>query len=97
MQKDLFKEKLYRDFQQDLYRVLNITLQGYVAVHASHGENPILRFEELYRDRGASAMRAEMQSSILFMRVARDETNLGRTMDWAEITELGRKLRLQTR
>ena len=94
MQRDVFKKKLYEEFQQDLYRVLNATIDDYLSLHAARGEDPIVRFEKLYRERGAAAVRSEMQSSILFLRVALDETRLGRQMNWDEISALGAELRL---
>ena len=96
MQKDVFKEKLYKEFQQDLYRVLNVTIDDYLRLHASRGEDPITRFDKLYVERGPAAVRSEMQSSILFLRVVIDETRLGREMSWDEIRALGAKLGLAT-
>ena len=96
MQRDVFKKRLYQEFQQDLYRVLNATIDDYLSLHAARGEDPILRFDKLYLERGAAAVRSEMQSSILFLRVVLDETRLGREMSWDEISALGAKLRLAT-
>ena len=96
MQKDVFKAKLYKEFQQDLYRVLNATIDDYLSLHAARGENPIIRFDKLYIERGPVAVRSEMQSSILFLRVVMDETRLGRKMSWDEISALGAELGLAT-
>ena len=52
MQKDVFKKKLYQEFQQDLYRVLNATIDDHLSLHAARGEDPILRFDKLYVERG---------------------------------------------
>ena len=96
MQKDVFKAQLYKEFQQDLYRVLNATIDDYLRLHAARGENPIIRFDKLYFERGLAAVRSEMQSSILFLRVVMDETRLGREMSWDEISALGAELGLAT-
>lgn len=52
MRKDIFKEKLYNEFQQDLYRVLNATIDDYLCLHTSRGEDPITRFDKLYVEKG---------------------------------------------
>lgn len=96
MRKDAFKDKLYKEFQQDLYWVLNATIDDYLRLHASRGEDPITRFDKLYAERGPAAVRSEMQSSILFLRVVMDETRLGREMSWDEISTLGAELGLAT-
>lgn len=48
MHKDVFKKKLYQDFQQDLYRVLNATINDYLSLHAARGEDQIVRFDKLH-------------------------------------------------
>ena len=75
--------------------MLNATIDDYLRFYAARGENPIIRFDKFYFERGPVAVRSETQSSIFFLRVV-DETRLGREMSWDEISALGAELGLVT-
>ena len=40
-----FKEKILREFEQDLYRYLNLSLDDFINVVGQRGDDPIAEFE----------------------------------------------------
>ena len=45
-----FKHKIMKDFEQDLYRCLNLSLDDFINVVGQRGDDPITEFEKIFKD-----------------------------------------------
>ena len=83
--KDPFKEKIYTEFEQNLYRILTITLDEYRGIFEQHGGDPFEEFETVYQNDGAEKMRIAMNWAIVNLSVIYQERELGRKMTGPEL------------
>lgn len=92
-----FKNKIMKDFEQDLYRCLNLSLADFIDVVGQRGNDPMVEFEQILEDRGASALRDHMDKCINTLSVIYQERELGRRMTNEEVAENAQKLGLGLR
>ena len=83
--KNPFKKKIYTEFEQNLYRILNITLDEYRSIFEQHGDDPFEEFETVYKNDGAEKMRIAMNWAIVNLSVIYQERELGRKMTGPEL------------
>ena len=81
---DIFKNKIYEEFEQNLYRILNISLDEYRDLFEQHNDNPLEDFEATYANEGAEKMRIAMNWSITNLSMIYRERELGREMTGPE-------------
>ena len=55
-----FRNKIFRDFEENLYRYLNISLSEFLQIFREHGEDPIARIDEVLKTGGAEELRLLM-------------------------------------
>ena len=91
---DPFKTKIYKEFEENLYRVLHISLADFIRIFEGDREPPIESFSEIYDNQGPEAMRAEMNWSISCLSIIYNERELGRQMTDAEKNDHRSKLGL---
>ena len=92
-----FKDKIMRDFEQDLYRCLNLSLADFIYVFGQRDSNPLLEFDQIFEEHGPTALRDHMDQCINSLSIIYQERALGRRMTDAEIAENARKLKLGVR
>ena len=80
-----FKKKIYTEFEQNLYRILTITLDEYRSIFEQHGDDPFEEFETVYKNDGAEKMRIAMNWAIVNLSVIYQERELGRKMTGPEL------------
>jgi hypothetical protein len=90
-----FRNKIMKDFEQDLYRCLNLSLDDFVSVFAGRDYNPLQDFEEMFAKLGPAALRDHMDKCINTLSVIYQERELGRRMTETEIAENAVKLKLE--
>ena len=90
-----FKDKIMTDFEQDLYRCLNLSLEDFVRVFEGRDYNPLQDFEEMFAELGPAALRDHMDKCINTLSVIYQERELGRRMTETEIAENAVKLKLE--
>jgi len=90
-----FKNKIMKDFEQDLYRCLNLSLADFIDVVGQRGDNPMVEFEQILEDHGASALRDHMDKCINTLSVIYQERELGRRMTNEEVLENAKSLGLR--
>ena len=83
--KDPFKNKIYAEFEQNLYRILNISLDEYRDIFEQHNDDPFEEFEIVYKNDGAEKMRIAMNCSIANLSIVYRERELGREMTDQEL------------
>jgi hypothetical protein len=82
---DIFKNKIYTEFEQNLYRILNISLDEYRTIFEQHNDDPFEEFETIYANDGAEKMRITMNWAIVNLSVIYQERELGRKMTGPEL------------
>jgi hypothetical protein len=92
-----FRNKIMKDFEQDLYRCLNLSLDDFVSVFAGRDYNPLQDFEEMFAELGPAALRDHMDKCINTLSVIYQERELGRRMTNEEVAENAQKLGLGLR
>jgi len=90
-----FKNKIMKDFEQDLYRCLNLSLADFIDVVGQRGNDPMVEFEQILEDHGASALRDHMDKCINTLSVIYQERELGRRMTNEEVLENAKSLGLR--
>ena len=89
-----FKNKIMKDFEQDLYRCLNLSLADFINVVGQRGDDPLVEFDQIFEEYGPAALRDHMDQCINSLSIIYQERSLGRRMTDAEIGENARKLKL---
>ena len=92
-----FKDKIMKDFEQDLYRCLNLSLADFINVVGQRGDDPLLEFEQIFEEHGPVALRDHMDQCINSLSIIYKERELGRGMTDAEMAENARELKLGVR
>jgi hypothetical protein len=82
---DPFKNKIYAEFEENLYRILNISLDEYRGIFEQHNDDPFEEFETVYANDGAEKMRITMNWAIVNLSVIYQERELGRKMTGPEL------------
>ena len=82
---DPFKNKIYAEFEENLYRILNISLDEYRGIFEQHNDDPFEEFETIYENDGAEKMRIAMNWAIVNLSVIYQERELGRKMTGPEL------------
>ena len=59
-----FKNKIMKDFEQDLYRCLNLSLADFIDVVGQRGDDPLLEFEQIFEEHGPALLRDHMDQCI---------------------------------
>ena len=89
-----FREKILREFEQDLYRCLNITLDDFVRTVGRGKTDPIEEFDQILETKGVQEVRMEMQHKINCLSVVYKERELGRKMNEKEVVDNAKELGL---
>ena len=89
-----FREKILREFEQDLYRCLNITLDDFVRIVGRGKTDPIEEFDQILETKGVQEVRIEMQHKINCLSVVYKERELGRKMNEKEFVDNAKELGL---
>ena len=92
-----FKNKIMKDFEQDLYRCLYLSLADFINVVGQRGYDPLLEFEQIFEEHGPTALRDHMDQCINSLSTIYKERELGRRMTDAEVAENARELKLGVR
>jgi hypothetical protein len=92
-----FKGKIMKDYEQDLYRCLNLSLEDFVRIFEDRDYNPLQDFEEMFSELGPAALRDHMDKCINTLSVIYQEHELGRRMTDEEVAENAKKLVLGLR
>jgi hypothetical protein len=92
-----FKDKIMKDFEQDLYRCLNPSPADFINVVRQRGDDPIAEFEYILDEHGASALRDHMVKCINTLSVIYQARELGRRMTDEKVAENAQKLGLGLR
>ena len=82
----IFKEKIYKDFEQNLYRVLGMSLHEFNGVFSQEENSPFKEYEAAYDSGGPQKMRFYMNWSISNLSIIYTERDLGRSMTDEEKT-----------
>jgi hypothetical protein len=59
-----FKNKIMKDFEQDLYRCLNLSLADFINVVGQRGDDPLVEFDQIFEEYGPTALRDHMDQCI---------------------------------
>ena len=82
----IFKEKIYKDFEQNLHRVLGMSLHEFNGVFSQEENSPFKEYEAAYDSGGPQKMRFYMNWSISNLSIIHKEQGLGRSMTDEEKT-----------
>ena len=90
----IFKEKIYKDFEKNLQRVLGTSLHEFIGVFSREENSPMEKYEAAYKSGGPQKMRFYMNWSISNLSIIYTERDLGRSMTDEEKTLHRRELGL---
>ena len=79
-----FRNKIFRDFEENLYRHLNISLSEFLLMFREHGEDPIARFDEVLKKEGPEELRLLMDVYVNGLSILYTEAELGRELSVEE-------------
>ena len=89
-----FKDKIMKNFEQDLYRRFYLSLADFINVVGQRGDDPLLEFDQIFEEHGPTALRDHMDQCINSLSIIYKERELGRRMTDAEVVENARELKL---
>ena len=92
-----FRNKIIRDFEENLYRHLNISLSEFLHIFREHGEDPIARFDEVLKTEGPEELRLLMDVYVNGLSILYTEAELGRELSAEEMIDNARRLGLRYR
>ena len=92
-----FKDKIMKNFEQDLYRRLYLSLADFINVVGQRGDDPLLEFDQIFEEHGPTALRDHMDQCINSLSIIYKERELGRRMTDAEMAGNARELKLGVR
>ena len=92
-----FRNKIFRDFEENLYRHLNISLSEFLQIFREHGEDPIARFDEVLKTEGPEELRLLMDVYVNGLSILYTEAELGRELSAEEMIDNARRLGLRYR
>ena len=92
-----FRNKIFRDFEENLYRHLNISLSEFLLMFREHGEDPIARFDEVLKTEGPEELRLLMDVYVNGLSILYTEAELGRKLSAEEMIDNARRLGLRYR
>lgn len=91
---NVFTQKIFAEFEVDLYRCLNISREDYLQMLGEHGNDKMLEFKKIREEEGVGALRSNMHRSINALSCIYQERELGRELSEEEIFENAQKLGL---
>ena len=92
-----FRNKIFRDFEENLYRHLNISLSEFLQIFREQGEDPIAKFDEVLRKEGPEELRFLMDFYVNGLSIIFTETELGRELSAEEMIDNASRLGLRYR
>ena len=92
-----FRNKIFWDFEENLYRHLNISLSEFLQIFREHGEDPIARFDEVLKTEGPEELRLLMDVYVNGLSILYTEAELGRELSAEEMIDNARRLGLRYR
>ena len=75
-----FRNKIFRDFEENLYRHLNISISEFSWIFREHGEDPIAEFDKVLREDGPEELRLLMDVYLNGLSIIYTESELGGEM-----------------
>ena len=91
---NIFTQKIFKEFEADLYRCLNISFDEYLRMFEDHGNDKLSEFQKILEKEGVSPLRSNMHRSINALSCIYQERELGRALSEEEIFENAKKLGL---
>ena len=92
-----FWNKIFRDFEENFYRHLNISLSEFLQIFREHGADPIAEFDEVLRKEGSEKLRLLMDVYVNGLSILYTEAELGRELSADEMIDNARRLGLRYR
>ena len=92
-----FRNKIFRDFQENLYRHLNISLLEFLRIFREHGEDLIAKFDEVPRKEGPEKLRRLMDVYVDGLSIIYTQAELGKELSAEEMIDNARRLGLRYR
>ena len=92
-----FRNKIFRDFEENLYRHLNISVSEFLQIFREHGEDPIARFGEVLKTEEPEELRLLMDVYVNGLIILYTEAELGRELSAGEMIDNARRLGLRYR
>ena len=92
-----FRNKIFRDFEENLYRHLNISLSEFLQIFREHGDDLIARFDEVLKTEGPEELRLLMDVYVNGVSILNTQAELGRELSAEEMIDNARRLGLRYR
>jgi hypothetical protein len=92
-----FRDKIFREFEEKLYRYLNMSLSNFARIFREHGQDPIEELDKVLEQDGPDEVRLLMDVYINGLSILYLETELGRDMTQAEMISNSERLGLRYR
>ena len=89
-----FEDKLYQEFEQNLQRILGLSMSDFLVVIRQSSKDLHVKFDEILNNDGPKALRSEMNWQIIALSVIYKERDVGRTLTEEEFHEHAQSLGL---
>ena len=89
-----FEDKLYQEFEQNLQRILGLSMDDFLVVIRQSLKDLHVKFDEILNNDGPKALRSEMNWQIIALSVIYKERDVGRTLTKEEFYEHAQSLGL---
>ena len=89
-----FQNKIFREFEKDLHRCLDMSLDDYTTITGHTHEGLSTKFNEVLESDGVRQLRLYMHHCISTLSIIFEEEKLGRKMTVEEMDQNAERLRL---
>ena len=89
-----FQNKIFREFEKDLHRCLDMSLDDYMTITGNTQEGLSTKFSEVLENDGVRQLRLHMHQCISTLSIIFEEEKLGRQMTIEEMDQNAERLRL---
>ena len=89
-----FQNKIFKEFEEDLYRCLDMSLDDYMTITGNTHEGLSTKFNEVLEKDGVRQLRLHMHQCISTLSIIFEEEKLGRQMTVEEMDQNAERLGL---
>ena len=89
-----FQDKIFKEFEEDLYRCLDMSLDDYMNFIGGTREGLSMKFNEVRENAGVRQLRLHMHQCISTLSIVFEEEKLGRKMTIEEMDQNAERLGL---